>query len=334
MNMTDVGCFMKVAELMSFSKAAEALYISQQAVSAHIKRLEESYSVKLFERRPALKLTESGKILLDAARDIIQREEILFDQLTTSQNEFYGEIAIGLPTNRATAFAKEFIPDFANKYPNVTISLVEKPSSILPSTVRQNEIDIALPILSADATVADSHFFIVEDLEVEDSYLVISDQLLQQHFAKQYPACKTQFLSGVSLKAFAGVPMFLRPSSSRLHEEIIAILTQDKGRPPFIRAKTTMTSALLTLCAQGYGIFFCAPMLLAHMYHEQPQHFRMLNVFPVTELRAKRKTVMLYHRHKHLTRPLRDSIEIIRKNYRLHRTEGLRPMPQNAGDIL
>jgi DNA-binding transcriptional LysR family regulator len=327
MNMTDVGCFMKVAELMSFSKAAEALYISQQAVSAHIKRLEENYSVQLFERRPALKLTESGKILLQAARDIIQREEILLDQLATSQNEFYGEIAIGLPTNRATAFAKEFIPDFAEKYPNITISLVEKPSSMLPIAVRQNEIDIALPILSVDETVADSHFFIVEELEVEDSYLVISDQLLQQHFPEQYPACKTEFLSGVSLKAFANVPMFLRPSSSRLHEEIIAILTQDKGRPPFIRSKTTMTSALLTLCAQGYGIFFCAPMLLTHMYREQPNYFRKVNVFPVIELLAKRKTVMFYHRRKHLTRPLRDAIEIIRKKYRLHHTKRLRLIP-------
>ena len=80
MNMTDIQCFIKVTELMSFTKAAEALYTSQQAVSLHIKHLENTYKVQLFERKPSLKLTTSGQALLEAARDIIERENRLINQ--------------------------------------------------------------------------------------------------------------------------------------------------------------------------------------------------------------------------------------------------------------
>lgn len=320
MNMTDVRCFIKVVELMSFSKAAEALYISQQAVSIHIKRLEESYRVRLFERKPTLKLTESGKILFDATTEIIQREEALADQLTSSQNEFYGEISIGFPPNRTAAFAAEFIPAFIGKYPNMTVHLVEKTSLLLPTAVKQNEIDLAIPLVSRYAPIPNAHLFVSLSLEIEDSYLVISDQLLEKHFGALYPACKSEFRAGVSLKDFASVPMFLRPSSSRLHEEIVSLLLQ-ADLTPIIRIQTVVTSTLLTLCAQGYGLFFSPPMLLRHMYNEQPQHFKSLNIFPVNELRGKRESLMIYHKHKQLTRPLRDSIEIIKANYYRHTLE-------------
>ena len=94
MNMTDIQCFIKVTELMSFTKAAEALYTSQQAVSLHIKHLENTYKVQLFERKPSLKLTTSGQALLEAARDIIERENRLINQFTTMQDDFVGEIVI------------------------------------------------------------------------------------------------------------------------------------------------------------------------------------------------------------------------------------------------
>ena len=118
MNMTDIQCFIKVTELMSFTKAAEALYTSQQAVSLHIKHLENTYKVQLFERKPSLKLTPSGQMLLEAARDIIDRENRLLNQFITMQDEFVGEITIGLPPNRSTAFVCEFTPHFSSEYPN------------------------------------------------------------------------------------------------------------------------------------------------------------------------------------------------------------------------
>jgi len=320
MNMNDVKCFVKVAECMSFSKAAESLFISQQAVSLHIKRLEEFYNVKLFERKPALKITEEGKILLEAANDISRREEILMNRLTSYKSEFRGEISIGLPANRSAVFASEFVPRFSELYPNMTVNLIEKHSSALPAAVKQNEIDLAIPFLSAGEVIDEQFLFNTMFLETEDVYLVVSDRILAEYFPNRYPECKKDFISGASLMDFANVPMFLRPSSSHLHREIVSLF-EFKGVTPFIRVKTSLTNAHLSLCMQGLGVFFSPPMLLNHMYREQPHYFKDLNVFPIRELSGKRKTVLIYHKKKSLTQPLKDSIDIIIDNYRQHRME-------------
>lgn len=314
MNMTAIQCFLKVVELMSFSKAADALYVSQQAVSLHIKALEDSYHIKLFERKPSLKLTESGQLLYEAALDIIERENKLLNQFTVSQKEFRGEIAIGLPPNRSMAFANGFIPLFSEQYPNMTVNLIEKTSSDLPASIKYNEIDLALPLISQNLQAIDSRLFEIMQLETEDLYLVISDDMLKQHFKDQYPDCKTTFLEGIALNDFADIPMFLHPSSSHMHETIVSYLVQN-GTTPFIRVKTSLTSSLVTLCAGGYGIFFTSPLLLRYLYSEYPNYLPILNIFPVNEFRRKRKTMLIYHKKKLLTKPLQDSISIIRQIY-------------------
>lgn len=314
MNLTAVQCFLKVVEFMSFSKAADALYISQQAVSIHIRSLEDTYRVKLFERKPSLKLTESGQLLYEAALDIIERENKLLNQFTVSQKEFRGEISIGLPPNRSMAFANGFIPLFSARYPNMTVNLIEKTSSNLPPAIKYNEIDLALPLISQDSESIDSRLFEILQLETEDLYLVISDDMLKKYFKDQYPGCKKDFLSGVALNDFADIPMFLHPSSSHMHETIVAYLVQN-GTTPFIRVKTSLTSSLVTLCAKGYGIFFTSPLLLRYLYSEYPNYLPILNIFPVNEFLRKRKTMLIYHKKKLLTKPLQDSISFIQQIY-------------------
>ena len=83
----------------------------------------------------------------------------------------------------------------------------------------------------------------------------------------------------------------------------VSKLVSKDGTPPFIRIKTSLTSSLVSLCAQGHGIFFSTPMLLKHLYETQTKCFESLNVFPVTEFQGTRKTLLLYHKNKYLNRP-------------------------------
>lgn len=319
MNMTDAQCFLKVAELMSFSKASEALYISQQAVSIHIKHLEETYKVRLFERKPALRLTPEGELLLSAARDIIDRENILIDMFTVSQKDFSGEIAIGLPPNRSTAFACEFMPYFTSRYPNMTVRLVEATSSQLPAAVKENQIDLALPLVSQFSQQIDTSVFKTMTLETESLYVIISDNLMRKGFGEKADDMNRAFSQGASLYDFAKFPMFLHPASSHLHQSILDSY-QDRGYHPFIRIKTTLTSSLLNLCAGDQGIFFSNPMLLKYLYTTQPSCFENLHVYPILEYHESRQTALIYHKRKHLSRPLMDSIEIIQDLYQFHKS--------------
>lgn len=317
MNMSDINCFLKVVEFMSFSKASEALFMTQQAVSIHIKHLEDTYHVQLFERKPALRLTPEGKMLLSAARDIIDRENMMIDLFTVSQKDFCGELSIGLPPNRSTAFASEFIPTFANLYPNMTVQLVEATSSKLPNAVKDNQIDLALPLISPYSPPIDSSIFEILSLETEDLYVIISDTLLRQAFGMDTDARDHDFSKGASLFDFAQFPLFLHPASSHLHQSILASY-ESRGYHPFIRVKTTLTSSLLTLCADGQGVFFSNPMLLKYLYSNQPDCFKRLHVYPILEYQQARQAVLIYHKRKHLSRPIADSIEIIQQIYRSH----------------
>ena len=316
-NMSDINCFLEVVSCGSFSKASESLYISQQAVSLHIKHLEQTYNAVLFERKPALKLTQAGHILLEAAQEIIQREQVLTDALQNSRNSYTGELSIGLPANRSTAFANEFIPRFSSMYPNMSINLQEEYSHNLSGELIRNRIDLALPLVSNTTARLDTNILEVQLLEAETLYLVISDTLLRQTLPDQYPACKEQFRSGVSLYTFAHLPLFLHPSDSAFHLEIQNAI-KAHGITPFIRVKTSLTSSLVDLCAKGHGIFFSPSMLLKFMFESQRNYFQNLNVFPVLEYQGARQTSLVYHKQKQLTRPLQDAIRIIQQVYTEH----------------
>lgn len=317
MNMTDINCFLKVAECGSFTRASEELYITQQAVSLHIKHLENTYKTVLFERRPYLKLTRSGQLLLEAAMDIIRRESLLMDELHLSREDFRGELTIGLPANRSPAFACEFIPHFSALYPNMSICLEEQYSEALSADLSRNKIDLALPLISKTSARLDTSILEVIPLEAETLYLVVSDDLLKKTFPDRYPQCKEDFRSGVSLYQFAHLPLFLHPSNSMFHREILnAMAAHDIT--PFIRVKTSLTSLLMDLCAKGLGIFFTPSMMLKYMYETQHDYFNTLNAFPVVEYQGARQTYLTYHRQKQLTKPMQDAIAIIRRAYREH----------------
>ena len=314
MNMTSVRCFMKVVEYMSFSKAAEALYISQQAVSLHIKRLEDEYHVILFERRPALKLTESGRLLLEAAKDILDREEELIGMLSQQENSFHGDITIGLPPNRSAAFASEYIPLFCKKFPNMTVSLQEKTSAVLPSAVMNNEVDLAVLLVSPDAAYPDSLYFHSQPLITENMYMLVSDDLLMKNFPANFEQKKLEFSHGVDILDFASIPMFLRPMSSGTHREIVEYMISN-GKKPIIRVQSTTTSALIPLCAQGLGILFCSSSLLQHVNMESSHHISRINCFPVRHGCRPRELVLTYHKKKKQTLPIQESVRIIRSIY-------------------
>lgn len=317
MNMSDIACFLKVVEYMSFSKAAEAMYFSQQAVSHHIKHLESTYNVTLFERKPSLRLTEEGKILLAAAKDIQEQEEALMELLHSKDQTFRGEISIGLPPNRSTAFATDFIPLFARQFPHMTIRLMEATTAQLPIAVKDNLVDLALPLISRPFSSYALDVYVQTPLEDEDLYVIISKRLFWEHFGEKDLFLAAKYAKGVSLYEFYDLPMFLHPETSGLHRKILATYTE-KGHRPFIRVKTTLTSSLINLCAAGHGIFFSNPMLLKYLYIQQPALFQELYIFPIIEFEKTRQTVLIYHRKKRLSHPILESIKIIKGIYDSH----------------
>lgn len=315
MNLTSFQYFIRAAELLSFTKAAEELYISQQSMSMHIKRLEEEYHVQLFERRPALKLTAAGETLLLFAKEIVLADRILLDQLAAYNDGFYGTITIGLPVNRTHAFARDFVPRFTERFPNMNISLYEKHSSTLLDAVQRNEVDLAMVFLDSSVTAPDPLLFRYRSLGNEPLYAVISDSLLKRYFPDDFEERRQSFQKGVALEEIHQLPLFIHPESSQVHRRIAEHL-RGKGYQPNILVQTASSSAMMPLCVQGHGVLFFTPMLLRMFREENPNSMDELNLFPVKRFEIAHHVMLVWHKNKYLSAPIRESMTYIEELFR------------------
>ncbi|MFT3830275.1 MAG: LysR family transcriptional regulator [Opitutaceae bacterium] len=76
MDLKQLRCFLKAAELLNFTRAAEALRLAQPALSRQIQSLEAELGVALLERSPRrVILTPAGAGLADDVREIFELVE-------------------------------------------------------------------------------------------------------------------------------------------------------------------------------------------------------------------------------------------------------------------
>src|SRR5687767_3488615 len=102
MDLRSLSCFVTVAALGNISRAADKLAIVQPAVTRHIQRLEQELGATLFLRVPrGVQLTPAGRLLLENARDILNRVENTRAQVATLATVPRGRLVIGMPASLA-----------------------------------------------------------------------------------------------------------------------------------------------------------------------------------------------------------------------------------------
>ncbi|WP_255259579.1 LysR family transcriptional regulator [Lentibacillus sp. CBA3610] len=96
MNYERLKTFIAVAEKNSFSEAAKILYVTQPTITSQIKSLEEELNTKLFERTTKkVEMTQSAKILLKYAREIVQMNDSARKEITDMESTTYGDLGMG-----------------------------------------------------------------------------------------------------------------------------------------------------------------------------------------------------------------------------------------------
>jgi LysR family nitrogen assimilation transcriptional regulator len=137
--------FVAVSEQKNFTKAAEILRIAQPALGLQIRRLEEQLNVQLLVRHSrGVELTGAGVILLEHARDILERIEVARAAVRDSSSVQGERIIIGMAPSISAMLSYPLIKLGAQKFSNVTIVLVEELSSVLLEWLENGRIDIAI----------------------------------------------------------------------------------------------------------------------------------------------------------------------------------------------
>ena len=118
-DLTQLACFVAVAEELHFGRAAERLCMTQPPLSRQIQLLEHSLGVRLFERTSrTVRLTAAGRVFLTDARRLL---DLAKQATTTAQRTSRGQsgrVTVGFTTvmgfdlmPRLIASAQQALPD-------------------------------------------------------------------------------------------------------------------------------------------------------------------------------------------------------------------------------
>lgn len=137
--------FQSVAKNLSFTKASQELFVSQPAITKHIQELETCYQTRLFDRQGnKISLTEAGKLLLEHSERILEDYKRLEYEMHLLHNEYTGELKLGASTTLAQYVLPPLLASFIDKFPQVSLSLLNGNSRGIEAALQEHRIDLGL----------------------------------------------------------------------------------------------------------------------------------------------------------------------------------------------
>ena len=153
MNLKQALYVKTIAECGSLTAAAKKLYVSQPSLSQMLRYIEEELELSLFDRSTVpFRLTYAGEKYLEAAEVMLAAEARLAQQLQEIRHEESGRLRIGISVSRGMQVLPRAVPIFVNRYPHVTLELVESGSATLETMLQEGKIDLALAAIESTSS--------------------------------------------------------------------------------------------------------------------------------------------------------------------------------------
>lgn len=238
MDIRDLQCVLEVVRWKSFTKAADALHITQPTISKTIKNLEDELGVPLFIRnKKGMELTDAGQIMIHRAQEIVHS----FDSLTAELNDLSqlkkGSIRIGLPPMAGSSFFPGVMSGFRERYPSITVQMMEEGSKKLEEEVAAGNLDAAVVMLPIGAgDILDTFPFVDEKLK-----LVV------------HPQHSLADRQQTVLAELAEESFILFREDFALHDRILAECSR-AGFQPRVLVESSQWDFIVEMAAGGLGI--------------------------------------------------------------------------------
>lgn len=242
--------FVTVAEALNFRRAAEKLCVSQPALSKQIKDLEEQLGARLLNRNTGgVALTNAGTVLLEEAKDILERVEMAAMAVREAEAGRGGRLTIGSLGAISASFLPASLAAFRAKFPRVEVDLHE--ASMPDQIAGLNAGTIQLGFAIAQGVSIPANFATVEVLV---SRLAVA--IGREHRFARRPS--------VSLAELADEPFLCIGDNGHhdLHQKFVESIFAARGIRHRPIKRVNGYEALVALVAGGHGVSMLLPLNL------------------------------------------------------------------------
>ena len=248
-----------IVEEGSISDAAKRLNISQPALSARIKKIEESYGIRIFQKnRRFAVLTGEGRAYLDYTQKAANLERNFRRLLSDSQDLKSGEIRIGGTHLYTQCFLPQIVREFHEKYPGVSIRVINEKIPELTSMAAKGELDLFI-----SSPGKKSQGIIYEPLTQTRLYFCVPREDAVNERLKDYAVDVSQFRDpdldkkSVDLREFADEAFILLDEQQHMGRVMRGVLKRCGVEPKnVIHTDQAMTAYAMTDAGAGICLMF------------------------------------------------------------------------------
>ncbi len=231
--------FVAVAEELHFGRAAGRVGMAQPPFSQQIRRLEAELGVELLVRNSRhAALTAAGGELLESARDILRRRDMLVERVRRTARGEAGTLRLGFAASSAIGILPRIVRRLREVLPDVILELDDRDGMDVAAAIRAGALDVAIVRAPFEANGIE-----VEPLHSETFVVVLP----VGHALSE----RVQLAPG----ELAGIPLILFPraASPGLHDTIIRMCI-GAGFSPTIVQEANAWLSVLALVESGLGI--------------------------------------------------------------------------------
>jgi len=306
MNSRQMEYVLAVAEEHSFSKAAKRLVIAQPSLSQYIQNVEKELGTALFDRATnPLQLTQAGEVYVQTARNILDLELQMHEQLSDLENLKTGRLRLGVSPYISSYLMPAVFAEFYQKFPGVDIELTEDITMELERKLLEGEIEMALTTFPQ----TDNPKLHYISLLREDMLLAVSEQFCGE-VEEPYEEKGGKFPT-TKLDYFKNVP-FVTLKSDQLAYKMTVDLCASVGFKPKIRLECRNLEAAHAMAAAGIGATLL-PYTLARTVSRSRAGFDSLRYYRLMHLYPERELVVIYRKERYLTKSLLVLIDIMQE---------------------
>ena len=146
MQLETLKVFCDLVDSRSFSQAAARNFITQSAVSQQVKGLEERFGTLLVRERKAILPTESGRILYEACREILDRFERLQSRLKSVGEEIAGTVRVATVYSVGLYEMEPVTKTFLKAYPKVNLHVEYSRINRVYEACLAGEVDLGIVV--------------------------------------------------------------------------------------------------------------------------------------------------------------------------------------------